>query len=326
MNQTRAQKYVSRLSQLLLSTLLASCAVYGKNIVIDPRPVPPFTVSERQTETTYLDFMAVGDTGTGGEGQKRVASAMAEQAQVNPMAFVLLLGDNFYEFGISSDQAQEWQSKFEQVYFQESLQIPFKAVLGNHDHLGNPEAQLAYSKLSEQAKAHNSRWSMPSRYYSFSQKIDATHSVAFFALDTNPITNPLFDVSEQLAWLEEQLKNSQATWKIVYGHHPLYSGGEHGNNPEMIKRIEPLLVKYKVDLFLAGHDHDQQMLRPHQGVYHVVSGAGAKSRNVHWTNNTIYAATNFGFTTYRVSSQEMVISFFTGQGKREFAYMLTKNP
>jgi len=312
------------LGPLWLSLLLSSCAAYGKHRVIDEQPTPPFQISERQPDTPYLDFLALGDTGTGGEGQKLVAEALADQARQQAAAFVLLLGDNFYELGLRSAQDSEWQSKFEDIYFHDSLQIPFHAVLGNHDHYGNPNAQLDYTRLTQTAQQGSGRWSMPARYYHFTQPLGPEHSVLFVALDTEPLANPFQTQSEQLAWLEKTLQDSDATWKIVFGHHPLYSGGQHGHQPHLISQLEPLFVKYGVDLYLAGHDHDQQLLQPRQGVHYVVSGAGAKSRDVRWLPETLYAATNFGFTRYRIAPDELVISFFTGQGQLAFAYTIPK--
>lgn len=279
----------------------------------------PFFISERQPDTAYLDFLAVGDTGTGGDGQKAVAAAMATEAEQSQPRFVLLLGDNFYEFGISSDQASEWKTRFEDIYFQDSLQIPFYAVLGNHDYFGNSEAQVAYAQSGK-----SSRWKMPARYYHFSQQLSDQTEVLFVALDSNSLLHPFGGDPQQLAWLEQTLQASSARWKIVYAHHPLYSGGQHGNNPSLIKQLEPLLQKYGVDLYLAGHDHDQQMLQPHGPLHFVVSGAGAKSRDVHWLPNSLYAATNFGFTHFRVSAQEMVISFLNAKSQRSFAYTIQK--
>lgn len=302
---------------ILLTLLLTACAATGQQKVIDSQPIPPFQIPARQADQSYLDFFAVGDTGTGGAGQKQVAAAMGQQAQLTPPAFTLLLGDNFYELGISSAQAQDWQSKFEAIYQAPDLQVPFYAVLGNHDHLGNAEAQVNY------AKQNPSRWKMPARYYQFTQTV-GEQSVLFVALDTEPLANPLVDSTQQLAWLEQSLQASTARWKIVYGHHPIYSGGQHGNNPRLIQNLKPILERTGVDLYLAGHDHDQQMLQAQGQLNFVISGAGSKSRDVRWQSNTRYAATNLGFTRFRLSAEELVVAFYDGQARLDFAHTIYK--
>ena len=63
-------------------------------------------------------------------------------------------------------------------------------------------------------------------------------------------------VPAQLAWLEKELQNSKAAWKICYFHHPLYSSGAfHGASSELRLLLEPLFVKYGVQVVFAGHEH-----------------------------------------------------------------------
>jgi tartrate-resistant acid phosphatase type 5 len=78
----------------------------------------------------------------------------------------------------------------------------------------------------------------------------------------------------QQKWLSKVLGGSQAPWKIVMGHHPIYSSGEHGSSKSLMKALEPLLIEHQVDLYLAGHDHEYERFKPVQGVQHIVSGGG----------------------------------------------------
>lgn len=49
--------------------------------------------------------------------------------------------------------------------------------------------------------------------------------------------------------LEEALTASNATWKVVVGHHPISSGCEHGNTTELREYLLPVL---KVAIFGVG--------------------------------------------------------------------------
>jgi len=53
---------------------------------------------------------------------------------------------------------------------------------------------------------------------------------------------------------------SNVPYKIVSGHHPIYSVGRHGSTQCLIERLLPLLLIYKVQLYLSGHDHNLQHL------------------------------------------------------------------
>jgi acid phosphatase len=282
---------------------------------------PEFTVPAKTPGVKYLQFITVGDFGTGGKGQRDVASSMAEKARIDPVELVLLLGDNFYENGVQSVNDKQFQTKFEDMYNQPSLQLPFYAVLGNHDYRGNPEAQVQYTGASE-------RWKMPARYYTFTQPVDDSTDVQFFALDTNPIAGGETRAAEQITWLKSELEKSRARWKIVFGHHLLYSGGYHGNDPEtltMRAQLEPILEP-AIDLYLCGHDHDQQLIKPlDKRLHYVVSGAGAKCRDVEWKGDTIYAGTNLGFAWFRLSHRELLVEFLTAAGELDYAHVIAKN-
>jgi hypothetical protein len=57
-------------------------------------------------------------------------------------------------------------------------------------------------------------------------------------------------------------------------HKPPYSSGGHGSDTSLRKALEPVLVKHRVQLVLAGHDHNYERMLPQQGVHHVVTGGG----------------------------------------------------
>lgn len=90
-------------------------------------------------------------------------------------------------------------------------------------------------------------------------------------------------------WLETSLRDSDARWKIVIGHHPLWSSsGSKFEQARALRRlILPTLCRY-ADLYVAGHEHTLELhsdscaaavpdakLPP---LAHIVSGAAAKHR------------------------------------------------
>ena len=100
------------------------------------------------------------------------------------------------------------------------------------------------------------------------------------------------DAPEGMAqWLESALRESTARWKIVIGHHPLWSsGGSKFEEAAMLRRlILPALCRY-ADAYFAGHDHSLEvhtddcstagLRRGAAPLLQVVSGAAAKQRGV----------------------------------------------
>jgi len=295
----------------------------GLSQPVDPaaqREIPAFELPARQPGVTYQRFLVIGDMGTGRSDQRLVAASMAKRAAQEPLDFMLTVGDNILPDGVKSLDDPQWKSKFEDVYHDAALQRPVFATLGNHDHHGNVQAQVEYAKL-------NKRWTMPDRYYTFTKRLDDGAQVEFFALDTTPIAKQEVSVAHQLAWLDSALAKSQARWKIVFGHHPLHSHGRHGKSETMIAALEGLFVKHKVDLYLAGHDHALEMLKPVKGVHYVISGGAGgadKAYRVDWTEESFYAATGGGFVSCLLSHEELVIEFIRTDGQTQYAHTITK--
>jgi 3',5'-cyclic AMP phosphodiesterase CpdA len=162
-----------------------------------------------------------------------------------------MLGDNMY----GRQDPQDFVTKFERPYAA-LLQagVLFYATLGNHDDQNN-RFYKAFNMGGE-------------RYFTFVKK-----NVRFFVLDTNQLD------PKQRAWFDEVLQRSDDQWRICYFHHPIYSdGGRHGSDVSLRVVLEPLLVKYGVDVVFSGHDHVYERLKPQKGITYFVSGSGGQLR------------------------------------------------
>jgi acid phosphatase len=272
-----------------------------------------------------LKFIVFGDWGRHGRpDQMEVAGQMAAIAKEMDARFIISVGDNFYEDGVASVTDPQWQTSFEKVYSAPSLQVPWHVILGNHDYHSNCDAQIAYSRTSK-------RWNMPARYFTQTHRIDATTSVDFFYLDTTPMLKEYFhqkntrdnvlaqDTRKQLAWFKNALAASTAPWKIVFGHHPIYSGGLHGDSPELVENILPLLEQYKVQAWFNGHDHDLQHLQA--GPINLFdSGAGSEFRPTFKTDHTRFAKACSGFTAVSLQAEKLKVRMIDNFGRLLYSF------
>ena len=196
-------------------------------------------------------FAVMGDTGTGDKAQYELGRQMAMIHEKFPFDFVLMLGDNIYGGASPADFKRKFEDPYKELF---DAQVKFYAALGNHD---NPN-QRFYKPFNMGGQ----------RYYSFKNG-----KAEFFALDSNYMD------PKQIEWIEAQLKDSNATWKICFFHHPLYSDGAyHGADKDLRTRLRPLFEKYGVNVVLAGHEHVYERLKPQNGIVYFVLGASGQLR------------------------------------------------
>jgi predicted phosphodiesterase len=198
-----------------------------------------------------LKFAVIGDNGTGDRPEYEVATQMVTMRAAFPFDMVIMLGDNMYGRQEPDDFIQKFARPYAPLL---AAGVRFYAALGNHDQPTN----RAYEPFNMGNR----------RYYTYVRT-----NVRFFVLDSNYLD------PTQLAWIEGALKAAGEEWKICYFHHPLYSDGRrHGPEVELREQLEPLFVKYGVDVVFSGHDHIYERLTPQKGVQYFVSGAAGQLR------------------------------------------------
>lgn len=128
--------------------------------------------------------------------------------------------------------------------------------------------------------------------------------------------------------MEKELQNSGSAWKICYFHHPLYtSGGAHGSATDLRGLLEPLFVKYGVNVVFAGHDHVYERVRPQKGIYHFISGAAGKLRcgNIRRTEMTAKGFDqDLSFMLVQVSGDELHFQAISRTGSSVDAGMIQR--
>ncbi len=273
---------------------------------VEPRPVG---------RGNGFSMLVVGDTGKDTSQRTAVVQAMRNHASWSRPDAAMLLGDNFYEQGVESSDDPRFDSDFELLFDAESFEMPFYVCLGNHDVYGNADAQVQYS-------ARSRRWKMPSRYYT-TRHTSREATIDIFVLDTNILLVDSAEADQQLQWLRDRLSICDADYKIVVGHHPALSGGQHEAIHRIARVLPPVFEEFGVDLYLSGHDHDLQLLQSEASWLQIVSGAGSKLRSTSWINETIFAEATPGFCWLLINETGLSLSFYDAS-ERLFTHTVPK--
>jgi tartrate-resistant acid phosphatase type 5 len=279
--------------------------------VVLPRDFP-LPVSNQTIASEGLKILVFGDSGTGDEIQMKVAQAMQDYCGKHGCHLGLMLGDNIHPAGVTSVNDPQFIDKFEKPYA--GLGFPIFAILGEHDwgrkgNMSNWQAQIEYTKKSK-------TWCMPSDVYSVT-----LGEIKIIALNTNS-----FPISKiQKGWLRKELEESKARWNLVMGHKPIYSYGYHGDTDFLIDGVLPLLCE-KADLYLAAHEHKQEVLKAECGLPLLVSGSAGKLRpEVETGPRALFNLPEPGFAYLWIKNNEMIVQVLSAEGAIRYQMIGSKD-
>lgn len=270
-----------------------------------------------------FNFYVANDLGRNGYyEQKDIAEQMGNMAEEIGPEFVLATGDIHHFEGVRSVNDPLWMTNFELIYKHPELMIDWFPVLGNHEYRGNTQAVLDYTNISR-------RWSMQNRYYTRSFD-DEGVTLRVVWIDTTPLIDKYRkdekdypdagkqDINRQLAWLDSVLTVATEDWVIVAGHHPIYAytTKKESERTDLQERVNPLLCKHHVDMYLCGHIHNFQHIRmPGNNIDYVVNSSASLSREVKPVVGTVFCSEKAGFSVVTASKQTLELRMFDKQGK-----------
>lgn len=251
----------------------------------EPAPLATAATPGRPDDAP-IHFVALGDTGTAGAAEK----AVAQQMSAVPFEFMLFLGDIAYESGT----ATQLQNAFFAIYPDFLRYVPAYPTLGNHErrtHQGRP--YLEAFVLPE-----------PERYYSFDWG-----DVHFVCIDTTHRD------SKQLVWLDEDLKKTKQRWKIVFGHHPMYTNSLRGPEMWIRRAFAKIVTMNRVDLVLTGHEHQYERFKV-ANVNYVISGGGGGQLTHFWgSSHALKQKEVHHFLAFEVSANHLTMKAIDINGK-----------
>ncbi|KAK6127791.1 hypothetical protein DH2020_038500 [Rehmannia glutinosa] len=225
-----------------------------------------------------VTFLAVGDWGRkGAYNQSAVAHVMGEVGAKQGIDFVVSTGDNFYEDGLTGINDPAFAQSFSKIYTAKSLQKPWYSGFVHIFFVDTIPFLNHYFGKNEEANKMNWKGILPREKY---------------------ISNLLKD-------LKSAIRSSNATWKIVVGHHPIRSIGFHGDTKELLHQLLPIL----------------------QAVEFLTTGGGSMAwRNVthyeRYKKNLKFYHDGQGFITVQLTKSEAKVTFYDGQGKTLHSFKL----
>lgn len=147
----------------------------------------------------------------------------------------------------------EWADWFKAGGFLHAM-IPAIPVAGNHEYDISDPVDAARRRLLSHLWRPQFRLpaepALPAAVQETAYVVHYSADLDVFVLDSN---QP--DMKPQADWLDAGLKASNARWRIVTMHHPVFSSAGDRDNPAGREVLLPILNRHSVDLVLQGHDH-----------------------------------------------------------------------
>lgn len=294
---------------LFLALLLIACRATAQ--------VADYSVFEDK-----FNFYLANDLGRNGYyDQKPIAELMGVMAEEVGPEFVVAAGDVHHYEGVRSVNDPLWMTNFELIYAHPELMIDWFPILGNHEYRGNTQAVIDYTQVSR-------RWTMPARYYTRAFEDDGI-TLRIVCVDTPPMMDKYRndsltypdarhqDLSRQLAWIDSVLTTAKEDWVIVIGHHPIYAETpkDDSERRDMQTRLDPILRKHHVDMYLCGHIHNfQHIRRPESDIDYIVNSSASLSRKVKPTEGTVFCNPEPGFSIVSADKRELTLRMIDKKG------------
>ena len=237
-----------------------------------------FTTAERDQQT--LSFAYLGDIQFENDMQKEYEEwnqLISGIYKKNPDLTFGMIGGDLVQSGI---RMAEWNAFLDNATDVFS-RIPLMTVNGNHESnlpSGKPELYLDLFTLPE-----NGPEGFKEEFYSFdygSCHITALNSWIFSGEQS--VSQADYDRIEQ--WIENDISGSDAKWKFVIMHHPVYALASDNVSAKVKENWAPIFEKCGVDIVFCGHQHVYSRSYPltegridaESGVTYVMGNSGQK--------------------------------------------------
>ncbi len=291
-------------------TELASDTGYYYTVTSGGTTSPTSTFATAPAAERSFRFVAYGDTRTNAGAHAAVIQGIINTP--GGLADLVIHTGDLVENG---NEYGQWGTQFFGPAHALMINTPLLPVIGNHE--GSGSLFRDFFSLGD-----NDDW------FAFTYG-----GVRFIGLNThNASYSP---GSAQYTWLEAELQSeayTNATWHIVYFHHPPYTWTEsHKDDMNVQQDLVPLFEQYGVDMVFNGHSHAYERYF-HNGIYYIVTGGGgAPLRNV--INDKKEPIRQYGESVYHhcvidvdVANSSLTLSARYNNGQEFDTITLTKTP
>ncbi len=246
--------------------------------------------------------VVIGNVGDSRDGYD-VWSMLVEELQSRSPDLILFTGDAV-TVGLTQFEWEEFFGRAEPLF----ARVPVISAHGNHE---------------VNAVNYYAQFAMPGDQETFG--FDWGHAHITVANDT----------PEDISYLAGKFKDAiaadfeaskTARWKLLMHHQPLWSAStRHGPSMTLQDAWGPLIDQYRIDLVLAGHDHDFEISKPLDNgvvqssnatgtVYVVNGGAGAELYGNGMDFWTEYSEMTHAGSTIRLTRDSMTMESFRQDG------------
>jgi len=277
--------YLGTSQTILYRTILPNLSFdqeYQYRVSINGKPVAEASFATRSTKPSSR-FVVFGDCGVGTAAEAKIAY----QAYMQKPQFVLTTGDNVYSRGRVSEYLKNYFPFFNGTASSPQTgapllrSIPFYHAIGNHDiyadnlatypdglaffyYFDLPRNAPAFQRLvtakGRPEQLDSFKKATADRYPNMGNYSFDNGNVHIICIDSNPYVYPF--ENDFLTWLENDLKNSKAKWKIVAFHHPGFNSSRVHYDAQWMRVLSPVFERSGVDLVLSGHVHNYQRSYP----------------------------------------------------------------
>ena len=233
-----------------------------------------------------FNFYVANDLGRNGYyDQKPIAELMGQMAEEVGPEFVLATGDVHHFEGVRSVDDPLWMTNYELIYSHPELMIDWFEDNGATIRILWVDTAPMIDKYRNESETYP----------------DACKQ----------------DYQQQLSWIDSVLTAAKEDWVIVAGHHPIYAETpkDESERADMQARLDPILRKHKVDMYICGHIHNFQHVRvAGSDIDYITNSAGSLARKVKPIEGTVFCSPEPGFSIVSASKKTLELRMIDKKG------------